>query len=85
MHYVYVLQSRKDLKLYIGYTEDVFDRLSSHNAGRVKSTKNRRPLVLVYYEAFLNKGDATKRESHLKTHQQRDLLRERIKNSLLAT
>jgi predicted GIY-YIG superfamily endonuclease len=37
---------------------------------------------LVYYEAYKSKEDATKREYFLKTHQQRDLLRERLEYSL---
>lgn len=85
MYYVYVLQSQKDLKLYIGYTEDLVNRINVHNSGKVKSTKNRIPFTLVYYEAYRDKQDATKRERHLKTHQQKDFLKERIKYSLLVT
>jgi putative endonuclease len=85
MFYVYVLQSEKDRKLYIGYTEDLKERLFYHNSGKVKSTKNRRPLKIIYYEAYINKLDAMARERHLKTHQQRNFLKERIKNTLLAT
>jgi predicted GIY-YIG superfamily endonuclease len=53
-----------------------------HNAGKVKSTKYRRPFTPAYYEAYRNKEDATKREYFLKTHQQRDILKERLKYSL---
>jgi len=82
MHYVYVLQSKKDNNIYIGYSEDLKRRFTEHNLGKVKSTRYRIPFELVYYEAYKNKKDATKREYFLKTHQQRDLLKERIKNSL---
>ncbi|MBU0612563.1 GIY-YIG nuclease family protein [Patescibacteria group bacterium] len=85
MYYVYVLQSKKDLGLYIGYTKEINKRLKAHASGKVKSTKNRRPLVPVYYEGYLGKKDATARERHLKTHQQRNFLKEQIKNSLMAT
>lgn len=85
MYFVYVLQSQKDKKLYIGYSENINERLNYHNSGKVKSTRNRRPLTLVYYEAYINKLDATSREYHLKTHQQRDLLKQRIKNTLMVT
>jgi len=42
-HYVYVLYSLKDNKLYIGYSTDVYRRLDEHNAGENTSTKYRRP------------------------------------------
>ncbi|MDZ7333507.1 MAG: GIY-YIG nuclease family protein, partial [candidate division KSB1 bacterium] len=59
--YVYVLQSEVDKKLYTGYTSDLRHRLEEHNAGKVNSTKNRRPLKLIYFEGFLNQQDATHR------------------------
>lgn len=83
MHYVYVLQSEIDKNLYIGVTSDLRNRFQKHRLGEVKSTKNRRPFILVYYEAYRHKQDATKREYHLKTGQQRELLKERLKNSLI--
>ena len=82
MYYVYVLKSKKDKEIYIGYSADLKTRFSEHNKGKVKSTKSRIPFELVYYEAYKNKNDATKREHFLKTHQQRDLLKERLKKSL---
>ena len=82
MYYVYVLQSRKDRNLYIGCSDNLRDRFKSHNAGRVKSTKSRRPFDLIYYEAYKDKKDATKREYELKASQQREILKKRLKNSL---
>ncbi len=66
-YYVYVLQSEKDKNFYTGYTQNILARLNEHNKGRVKSTKNRVPLKLVYWEGGLNSKDATKREKYLKT------------------
>lgn len=82
MYYVYVLQSRTDKNIYIGYTTDLRKRFEAHNLGHVKSTKSRIPFDLVYYEAYKEKEDATKREYFLKNHQQRELLKERLINSL---
>ena len=82
MYYVYVLQSKKDKNIYIGYTADLMRRFGEHNSLCVKSTKSRAPFELVYYEAYKDKGDATSREYFLKTHQQRDLLKKRLLNSL---
>lgn len=66
MFYVYILKSRKDNKIYIGYTNDLRRRKSEHDAGESQSTKGRRPLDLIYYEAYLSKEDAMKREVMLK-------------------
>ena len=83
MFYVYVTQSQKDQGLYIGFTSDLKKRMKEHNAGKTKSIKHRIPFKLVYYEAYLNKTDARKREIELKTNgQQRELLKKRIKDSL---
>jgi putative endonuclease len=48
--------------LYIGYTYNLRKRLKEHNLGLVRSTKLKRPLYLVYYEAYASKQDAIKRE-----------------------
>ena len=66
MFFVYILKSKKDGNLYIGYTNDLRKRLKEHNLGLVRPTKSRRPLYLVYYEAYASKQDATKREHNLK-------------------
>jgi len=65
---VYILKSKKDGKLYIGVTNDLERRLKEHKDGQSKSTKHRRPLKLVYYEAFKAKEDAHDRERKLKQY-----------------
>jgi putative endonuclease len=80
MYYTYVLKSKKDEKLYVGFCEDLQKRLKEHNDGLVSATKNRRPLELVYYEACKNKIDALKREKSLKTGFGRAYLKKRITN-----
>jgi putative endonuclease len=67
MNYVYVLQSGLDGQLYTGCTSDLSNRIALHNGGQVPSTKDRRPLKLIYYEASLNERDAYRREKYLKT------------------
>jgi putative endonuclease len=67
MYFVYVLKSQKDSKRYIGFTDNLERRLYEHNSGLVKSTKNRRPLELIYYEKFDSKTEAMKREKFFKT------------------
>ena len=65
MFYTYVLHC-SDSKLYTGFTPDLKKRLEKHKRGFVRATKNRRPLGLIYYEAFLEKKDAERREKYLK-------------------
>ncbi len=67
MHYVYVLKSQKTKKLYIGYTADLKRRFSEHNSGSEFATKHGLPWTLIYYEAFLAKTDAEKREKQIKS------------------
>jgi putative endonuclease len=66
-HYVYVLQSKKDGKLYVGYTKNIFKRLKVHNKGLSHYTKKYAPWILIYFEGFLNQEDALRREKYLKT------------------
>ena len=68
MFYVYVIKSRKDDKCYIGSTNDLKQRIKYHNDGKVFSTKYRRPLMLIYYEAFRSEKDAGQRERKLKNY-----------------
>ena len=84
MFYVYLLKSKKDGKCYIGSTNDLKRRFKEHNSGKLFSTKNRRPLILIYYEAFRSEKDARKREQSLKNYGQGITnLYKRISNSLI--
>ncbi len=65
-YYTYVLQSKKNKSLYIGYTADLRKRLKDHNAGINKSTKPFIPYKLIFYESFIDKQDAKNREIYLK-------------------
>ena len=66
MFYVYILKSKKDDKLYIGYTENLKRRFSEHQKGKVENTSHRLPVELIYYEAYKNIDDAQKREQSFK-------------------
>ncbi|HCR41962.1 TPA: hypothetical protein DIV45_01185 [Patescibacteria group bacterium] len=67
MYYTYILYSSKSLNFYYGYTEDIKDRLKSHNEGRVFATAPYRPWKLVFYASFANKELAKDFERYLKT------------------
>jgi len=82
MYYTYVLFSKKDGNFYTGFTQDLKLRFDQHNKGRVESTRDRIPLELVYYEACLNRDDATHREKYLKTYHGKAYIRRRLKSYL---
>ena len=79
-YYVYILRSLKDIKNYAGYTKNLELRFEQHTNGDVESTKQRRPLVLMYFESCLNQEDALKREKYFKTHYGKMFLRNRLTN-----
>jgi putative endonuclease len=83
MYFVYILQSKRDKKLYTGRTENLELRLEEHNLGKVKSTKNRKPLELIYYEAYKGKQDAVDRELFLKSGRGREVIKKQLKSSIL--
>jgi len=81
-YWTYVLQSKKDGKMYVGYSHDLKGRLEAHNKGYVASTKNRCPLVLIYSEMCRDKKDALQREKYLKTHLGKLFIHKRLKTYL---
>ena len=66
MYYVYILQL-KDKTFYVGYSSDLKSRIKTHKEGSVESTKNLRPVKLVYYSAFVSQKKATDFEKYLKS------------------
>jgi len=78
MFYTYILISNKDNKLYIGYTKNLKLRFEQHCKGLVESTKFRRPLILIYYEACLLEFDSKKREKYFKTYYGHMFLKKRL-------
>lgn len=52
---VYILFSKKDFLLYVGYTSDLKVRKTKHDIGGVKSTAPRRPLELIFVNIFFLK------------------------------
>ena len=77
-YYTYVLASINDGCLYIGYSSNLEKRMDDHSKGKVKSTKYRRPLILVYYEVCFDQDSAIKREKYLKTTYGHRYLKNRI-------
>ncbi len=66
MHYVYILLL-KNKKYYVGYSSNLRQRIKQHQQGLVPSTKNLRPIKLIFYAAFLDKNKALNFEKYLKS------------------
>jgi len=75
MFYTYVLKSIGNNKFYIGYTNNLSDRLYEHNAGKSIYTNRYKPWEVVYFEEFGNKEEAILREKYFKTHAGREWLK----------
>lgn len=74
MNYTYLLLCA-DNSLYCGWTNDLEKRLKAHNDGTgAKYTRPRRPVRLVYAEAFETKQEAQRREVQIKRLSRREKL-----------
>ena len=65
MCFVYIIQNPRG-KYYIGYTQDIEDRLKRHNRNCSGLTKNKGIWKLVYKENFSDKKNTIKRENYIK-------------------
>ena len=84
MFFIYVLRSKLDKSFYIGSTNNLKQRLEKHNQGLVNSTKNLKPMELLYFEGYKSKQDALIREKRLKRFAKGfSALKGRLKYSLM--
>jgi len=67
-YFVYILQSLRNSKLYVGHTNNLPRRLYDHNNGwGSKFTRQNSPWKLVYSEEQPDRISATRREKFLKS------------------
>jgi putative endonuclease len=74
MFFVYILESEKNGRFYVGYSEDPQRRLADHNVGKVISTRNHRPWIKVFEETFNTETEAIRREREIKSKKSRTFL-----------
>lgn len=76
---VYVLKSLKNGKLYTGFTrKSVAIRISEHNDGKNRWTRNNRPFQLCFKKEFASRKGALHHETYLKSGAGRRYLRQFI-------
>lgn len=79
MFYVYLLENINDKSWYIGYSSDLRRRLTEHNTGKGgKTTRQKKGWKLIYYEAYIVKEDAQRREVFLKSGSGRKYLKNQL-------
>ncbi|MBI2010245.1 MAG: GIY-YIG nuclease family protein [Candidatus Chisholmbacteria bacterium] len=79
-YYVYILHNPEKNFIYVGYSEKLRQRISSHNKGKNQSTKAYIPLRLIHYEAYSARSDAKRREVYLKTNRGRTTIMTMLKD-----
>ena len=62
MSYIYVLQSPDGSDIYIGFSNNLKQRMAQHERSAHSGWQ------LVYYEAYRSESDARRRERRLKDH-----------------
>jgi len=85
MGYLYILQSEKNGKYYIGSTNNLMRRLAEHNSGQTTSLKNLLPVRLVFSKFYANLKEARKTELHLKRMKSRNIIEKIIKDKIIKT
>ena len=81
-YHIYILQSVKDGRYYIGSTHDVEARLRFHNAGLQRSTKSRIPFRLVYSEIYIDMQLALFREKQIKSYKGGEAFKNLLRSGL---
>ncbi len=79
MCWVYILKSQKDKGFYIGKTNNIDRRLREHNSGQVKSTKARRPLIILEKVSCDTDKEALRLEKKFKKGYKREQLYRKYK------
>jgi len=78
---IYILQSQRTQRFYIGSAMDVLARLAEHQRGQTPSTRGRGPWTLVYREEFDSLRAARQREKQLKSWKSHRSIQELIASS----
>jgi predicted GIY-YIG superfamily endonuclease len=77
--YVYILQSEHDPPhFYVDFTEDLAERLKSHNAGQCTHTSKFRPWHIKTATAFTDRERALDFERYLKSPSERAFAKKRL-------
>jgi len=76
---LYILQSQRNGKYYVGVTKDTKGRLDQHNRGMGKSTRSNRPWRLIYTQEYNSWSEAAGREKRIKNQKSRSYIENLIR------
>ena len=83
-HFVYMIGSYKDLKLitYVGYTNNLKNRLKKHNTSKGAKFTKGRVWKIIYYEKYTTKNSALSREYAFKKDRKlRNFIKNKFRNN----
>ena len=83
MYFVYILESTKNGRYYIGSTNNLERRIIEHNSGKTKSLKYLTPLKIVFQKEYANEIEARRVERKLKKLKNRNIIERIVKEKIL--
>ena len=83
MFWVYILESIKTKKYYIGCTNNYQRRILEHNAGKVPSTRWLRPLRIALVHEYPSLSKARKIEHRLKQLKRKDYIKKIVEDGYI--
>ncbi|MFQ5662565.1 MAG: GIY-YIG nuclease family protein [Terriglobia bacterium] len=85
MFTVYILQSERSGRYYVGQTSNLEKRWRYHEAGQTKSARNRGPWRVVYMEEFSTRSEAVRRERRIKSWKSHRYVEKLVRESKILT
>ena len=76
-YFIYVLRNQQG-RLYIGFTENLEQRVWQHGENEASWTRGKGPWELVHHEEYSNRADTLRRERNLKRGRTNQILRDRF-------
>jgi len=82
MFYTYIIYSKTLNKYYVGSCQDINKRIDDHLNSRSKFTKSAKDWEIKYFETFLTRSEACKRELQIKKMKSRKYIEDLIKTKV---
>ena len=80
MYFVYIIESEKDNRLYVGFTDNLKRRIQEHNAGKTRSTKGYLPWKIVFFVEVETRIEARKLEKYYKSGYGKEKIKKDIRS-----